>query len=436
MRWPRSGQVGRPAVCSARWPISARRLISTPSLPKGGILGVLGTLGTLPSAAPTAGIGGGSFPGHGQPAAPAMPGTWQALLQGARSATGQLEQTLHPGAPALPLEDSPAAEPLGWSDLASPSRIAPKVAYQFAQSYPMLAGGVVGGLIGGRVGGLAGPEGAAAGALIGGSLGTAAMSAAQTLGPSYVAELQKTPNDPEGAWSRAWRQAEISGAFSGASWAVFPARFFQGPVKQLVSQIFGVQPALAVGEKATRNIVDGRPVTEGLGEVYGQGVVGTAIPALGHGVVGSFLPQRASARRPELDRSSQDDATDGSAPAEKLRAKRAAQLKVNRAAGKAWENAIDAELDREVLDVAAQLTVAAPSGDRMRLDFATRNRMTGEFGCLECKSSPTAPVRPRQVKGFSEIENHGATVVGEGKPGFPGGMKIPPTRVEIRRPRK
>jgi hypothetical protein len=117
------------------------------------------------------------------------------------------------------------------------------------------------------------------------------LSAAQTLGPVYAAELRKNPNDPEGAWNRAWRQAEISGAFAGASWAIFPARFFQGPVKQLVFQIFGAQPALAVGERVTRNVVEGRPATEGLGEAYGQGVVGTAIPALGHSVVGSLLPR-------------------------------------------------------------------------------------------------------------------------------------------------
>jgi hypothetical protein len=140
-----------------------------------------------------------------------------------------------------------------------------------------------------------GPEGAAAGALIGGSLGAAALSAAQTLGPAYAAELQKTPNDPEGAWNRAWRQAEISGAFAGASWAVFPARFFQGPVKQLVFQIFGAQPALAVGERVTRNVVEGRPATEGVGEAYGQGVVGTLTPGLGHSIVGSPLRTRVPA---------------------------------------------------------------------------------------------------------------------------------------------
>jgi hypothetical protein len=164
-----------------------------------------------------------------------------------------------------------------------------------SQSYPTLAAGVAGGYLGGELGGLAGPAGAAAGALIGGSLGAAALSAAQTLGPVYAAELQKSPNDPEGAWNRAWRQAEISGAFSGASWAAFPARFFQSPVKHLVFQMFGAQLALAVGQRVASNIVEGRPATEGIGEAYGQGVVGTAIPALGQRVVARFLPSRAPA---------------------------------------------------------------------------------------------------------------------------------------------
>jgi len=81
------------------------------------------------------------------------------------------------------------------------------------------------------------------GGLAGGALGSAAGSAVQTLGPSFAQELQKTPKDPDGAWERALHTAEISGAFSGASWAAFPIRFFQGPVKQLAFQAFGVQPA-------------------------------------------------------------------------------------------------------------------------------------------------------------------------------------------------
>jgi hypothetical protein len=77
---------------------------------------------------------------------------------------------------------------------------------------------------------------------------------------------------------------------------VFPAPFFQGPVKHLVFQIFGVQPALAVGERVARNIVEGRPATEGVGEAYGQGVVGGLTPALGHAVVSRLLPKRAPLR--------------------------------------------------------------------------------------------------------------------------------------------
>jgi hypothetical protein len=227
-----------------------------------------------------------------------MPGTLQAFWEGIKAGSTQLAQSAQSFShtPPVPAPVSPAAQPLGWSDLASPSGIAPKVAYQFAQSYPTLAGGVAGGVIGGRIGLLAGPQAAAAGALLGGGLGAAALSAAQTLGPVYAAELQKNPNDPEGAWDRAWKQAEISGAFSGAAWAAFPVRFFQSPVKQLVFQMFGAQPAHSVGQRVTSNIVDGRPATEGIGEAYTQGVVGTATPALGHTIVRRFLPTHAPSR--------------------------------------------------------------------------------------------------------------------------------------------
>ena len=265
---------------------------TSPAPGQGGVLGALATVGS-PAPVPSASsLANGLFPG---PEPSPMPGVVQAFWQGLGAASRQLGQTVQSvsGTPTITNQDSPAAEPLGWSDLANPSRVAPKVAYQLAQSYPTLAAGIVGGYAGGELGALAGPPGMAAGALIGGSLGAAALSAAQTLGPVYAAELQRTPNDPEGAWNRAWKQAGISGAFSGASWAAFPARFFQSPVKHLVFQMFGVQPALAVGQKVASNIVEGRPATEGTEDAYGQGVVGTAIPALGHKVVGSLLRTRA-----------------------------------------------------------------------------------------------------------------------------------------------
>lgn len=106
------------------------------------------------------------------------------------------------------------------------------------------------------------------------------------------------------------------------------------------------------------------------------------------------------------------------------------------ASTRAWENITDSGLDRTKVEAVRQVTVKLPSLDRIRLDSVTRNRVTGKIECIECKSSVTARVKPKQAKGFREIEQHGATVVGKGKPGFPGGTKIPPTRVEIRRPRK
>jgi hypothetical protein len=91
-------------------------------------------------------------------------------------------------------------------------------------------------------------------------------------------------------------------------------------------------------------------------------------------------------------------------------------------------------LQQEDMDFARQITLELPSGARVRIDFVTRNRRTGEIRCLECKSSPTAPVKSDQTIAFREMEHNAATIMGKGKPGFPGGMKIPPTRVEIRRP--
>jgi hypothetical protein len=123
-------------------------------------------------------------------------------------------------------------------------------------------------------------------------------------------------------------------------------------------------------------------------------------------------------------------------PAEQLAARRRAQLQVNKAAGAAFEERTAAELNQqEEIEFARQITVQLPSGARVRLDFVTRNRVTGEIRCLECKSSPTAQVTTDQDAAFREMEQDQATIMGKGKPGFSGGMKIPPTQVEIKRPR-
>ena len=102
--------------------------------------------------------------------------------------------------------------------------------------------------------------------------------------------------------------------------------------------MFGAQPALAVGQRVASNIVEGRPATEGIEDAYGQGVVGTAIPVLGHKVVGSLLRTRVPAGNQEPNRSTLEKTIDESTRAEQLRARRSAQLRINSAAGRAWEN--------------------------------------------------------------------------------------------------
>lgn len=229
-----------------------------------------------------------------------MPGAGTALLQGI--GTG-LKETIESGktvagqTPAAVAEPSRAAESIDWwSDPFSPySKFLPKVAYGLGKSAPTLAAGFFGGISGGGLGTLAaGPAGTAPGALAGGILGSAVGAAFQIIGPVFAEELKKAPNDPDGAWDRARERAAVSGAFSGAAWAAFPMRFFQGPLKQFAMQAFGIQPGISMAEQATQNVVQGRPIGEDVLQAYGQGVAGTAVPMAGHAILRAALPSRGA----------------------------------------------------------------------------------------------------------------------------------------------
>ena len=179
-----------------------------------------------------------------------------------------------------PKEERPEAAGLGWDDAFSPySRLGPKVAYRLAKGAPQLAAGVLGGMAGTAA------IGPGVGTFVGGTAGFAAMSAYQTIGPAFQEALKKNPNDPDAAWNKAVEDASLSGMFSGAGWAAFPIRFFQGPVKQLAFQALGIQPGVAVAHQATKNVMGGEDVTEGLGQAYAEGAVGTAVPLVGHRIL-------------------------------------------------------------------------------------------------------------------------------------------------------
>lgn len=63
------------------------------------------------------------------------------------------------------------------------------------------------------------------------------------------------------------------------------------------------------------------------------------------------------------------------------------------------------------------------------------NGYRGKAGVTEAKSSQTAPLTPNQKVAFPEIAQTGATVIGSGKSPFIGGTLIPPTQVNIIRPK-
>ncbi|AJO77111.1 S-type pyocin domain-containing protein [Pseudomonas sp. MRSN 12121] len=109
------------------------------------------------------------------------------------------------------------------------------------------------------------------------------------------------------------------------------------------------------------------------------------------------------------------------------------QLENNKKQGKAFEDASYDKYSETRPEAVREVTVKTDSGVKTRIDMMGRDT-DGEISCVECKSSDTAPLTKNQKAAFPEIEKTGATVVGKGKPGFPGGTKIPPTRIEILRP--
>jgi filamentous hemagglutinin len=105
----------------------------------------------------------------------------------------------------------------------------------------------------------------------------------------------------------------------------------------------------------------------------------------------------------------------------------------NKAKGDAFENEMLDSLNSQYPNTGQQVTVKVGDGTRTRIDIMTRDE-NGTIGCVECKSSETAPLTPNQTKAFPQIESDGGVIVGKGKPGFPGGTVIPPTKVNIVRP--
>ena len=112
------------------------------------------------------------------------------------------------------------------------------------------------------------------------------------------------------------------------------------------------------------------------------------------------------------------------------------QVKVNKAKGDAYEQEVlNNEIKPASQQTAQQITIKTDSGNKTKMDIMAKDN-EGNIRCIECKSSKTAPLTKNQSKAFPEIEQSGGTIVGKGKPGFEGGTRIPPTKIEIFRPKE
>ncbi|HWR33874.1 MAG TPA: RHS repeat-associated core domain-containing protein [Chitinophagaceae bacterium] len=112
------------------------------------------------------------------------------------------------------------------------------------------------------------------------------------------------------------------------------------------------------------------------------------------------------------------------------------QVTKNAAKGAAFEKVVVNDVVKSgEKNVAEQVTIKANNGVKTKVDVASRTE-TGTIKLREAKASETAPLTKNQKSAHPSIAQSGGTVVGKGKPGFPGGTPIPPTKVEVVRPKK
>lgn len=241
------------------------------------------------------------------PVSPRNAGWWEtageAIKQPFRD-IGQTYQGVTGGKPQAAQPTITSAEPITLADVKDPALLGKKFVYGLLSSSPEMAGAIAGGVLGAAPAAEAVPAGAAVGS-VGGPAGTAAGSiiapaavealsigagaaighAVRAFGPAFGAELQKTPNDPDGAFNRAWATTGISSTFTGGAFAAFGLAPFASTLKNLVFQGFGIQAPIAAGEQAVSNLREGKPVTQGLGDAAFAGAVGTMAPMAAHAAV-------------------------------------------------------------------------------------------------------------------------------------------------------
>jgi RHS repeat-associated protein len=111
-----------------------------------------------------------------------------------------------------------------------------------------------------------------------------------------------------------------------------------------------------------------------------------------------------------------------------------AGVQANKAAGDAWEaEVVNKQLPITQDNIQPRITIksSGPSGKNVRLDAVGTDRATGNVRLTDAKASPTARFTPNQTVVYPELQKHGGTVAGAGKPPYSGGTVIPPTKVDV-----
>jgi RHS repeat-associated protein len=176
-----------------------------------------------------------------------------------------------------------------------------------------------------------------------------------------------------------------------------------------------VGAAVDYGAQVAGNLAEGKGLGDALTDVDGTSILASA----GAGAVGGGLVSGAA----KLIKGAKT-------------VNKASQLAKNAKKGAQFEQKVLKKVSKTQSDVVEQITVKTKSGTRTRLDIVGKDKATGKVKLTEAKSSKKAPLTKNQKKAFPEIQKDGGTVVGKGKGNFPGGTKIPPTKVDIIRPKK
>jgi RHS repeat-associated protein len=112
------------------------------------------------------------------------------------------------------------------------------------------------------------------------------------------------------------------------------------------------------------------------------------------------------------------------------------RLLQNGAKGAKFEKELVKEVMKTEKNVVEQVSIKAKNGAKTKMDVVSKVDDTENAAIVlrEAKSSQTAPLRKNQKSAHASIEKDGGVVVGDGKPGVPGGTVIPPTKVIVVRP--